>query len=100
MSAFPEHHEVRVTARQSVTTPFIPEELSPPSLLARELDKGLKGWTDFDKRVEEVGLVDGGKVRAAQIEADEMTVGETIIRKVSASNATVRRPRPATRRWS
>uniref|UniRef100_A0AAU8GRG6 Tail assembly chaperone n=1 Tax=Mycobacterium phage BabyBack TaxID=3158877 RepID=A0AAU8GRG6_9CAUD len=54
MSAFAEHREVRVTARKSVTPGFIAPDLSPTRLVDRELEKGLKGWTDFDVKLDDI----------------------------------------------
>ncbi|AXH48866.1 hypothetical protein SEA_STEAMY_92 [Mycobacterium phage Steamy] len=45
--------DVRVTARQSMKADFIAPDLSPVRLIDRELDKGLKGWTDHDVKIEE-----------------------------------------------
>ncbi|QGH78785.1 hypothetical protein SEA_MIKO_91 [Mycobacterium phage Miko] len=99
MPLFAEHREVRVTARESCKTPFIAPDMAPVALLDRELDKGLKGWTDFDRKVEDNTMVDGGAVRAAEAEFEAMTVG-TLIRKAPKTNVKVRRPRPTTRRWA
>lgn len=96
MSAFAVHHEVRVTARQSVTTPFVAPELSPASLLSRELDKGLKGWTDFDQKIEVEGDCKPSGLAERQLE--EITVG-TPIRRTTVRRE-VSRKRPTTRRWS
>ncbi|ASZ75437.1 hypothetical protein PBI_JOSHKAYV_98 [Mycobacterium phage JoshKayV] len=96
---FAEHREVRVTARESCKTPFVAPDQAPVSLLNRELEKGLKGWTDFDVKIEDTGMVDGGAVRAAEAEFEAMTVG-TYVRKAPQTTARVRRPRPTTRRWA
>ncbi|ATN92223.1 hypothetical protein SEA_TIPSYTHETREX_94 [Mycobacterium phage TipsytheTRex] len=99
MPVFAEHREVRVTARESVKTPFVAPELSAPRLLDRELEKGLKGWTDFDYKIEEEG--DGRPQGLAERQLEEITVGKTVIRKAPRANAPkVRRPRPTTRRWA
>lgn len=50
-TAAPQHRETRVTARQSIRTPFVPQDMAPVSTLARELDKGLPGWTDMDVKL-------------------------------------------------
>ncbi|ABE67420.1 hypothetical protein PBI_CHE12_101 [Mycobacterium phage Che12] len=78
-----EHREVRVTARESVKTPFVAPELSAPRLVDLEAEKGLKGWTDFDTKVPDLrgdhlpkGLVE------SRIEA--IKVG-TVIRKTPAA---------------
>ncbi|AOT25017.1 hypothetical protein PBI_KALPINE_98 [Mycobacterium phage Kalpine] len=99
MPMFAEHREVRVTARESCKTPFVAPDMAPVTVLARELDKGLKGWTDFDRKIEDTTMVDGGAVRAAEEEFDAMTVG-TMIRKAPVTTARVRRPRPTARRWA
>ncbi|AKF14261.1 hypothetical protein SEA_LUCHADOR_97 [Mycobacterium phage Luchador] len=80
-----EHREVRVTPRKSIRQDFIAPDLSPVRTVDRELDKGLKGWTDFETKVPDMGLVDGGKERAAAEEFDRMTVG-TVSRKVPAAS--------------
>ncbi|AFI25005.1 hypothetical protein [Mycobacterium phage SWU1] len=98
MPVFAEHREVRVTARESVKTPFVAPELSAPRLLDRELEKGLKGWTDFDYKIELPG--DARPVGLAERQLEEITVG-TAIRKAPRAHAPkVRRPRPTTRRWA
>ncbi|AXH46834.1 hypothetical protein SEA_ACOLYTE_91 [Mycobacterium phage Acolyte] len=79
MVAFAEHREVRVTARQSVTMPFVAPELSPTRLVDRELEKGLKGWTDFDVKCPDLR----GDHKPAGLEdrqLEEMNVG-TFVRK-------------------
>ncbi|QFG04577.1 hypothetical protein SEA_JEEVES_102 [Mycobacterium phage Jeeves] len=83
-----EHREVRVTPRKSIRQDFIAPDLSPVRRVDLELDKGLKGWTDYETKVPDMGLVDGGKERAAAEEFDRMTVG-TVVRKVSTSKARV-----------
>ncbi|AYD87122.1 hypothetical protein SEA_NICOLETERA_96 [Mycobacterium phage NicoleTera] len=100
MPLFAEHREVRVTARESCKTPFIAPDIAPVALLDRELEKGLKGWTDFDKHVEDNAMVDGGAVRAAEAEFEAMTVGTYVPRKAPKTTAKVRHPRPTTRRWA
>ncbi|QLF84664.1 hypothetical protein SEA_GAIL_102 [Mycobacterium phage Gail] len=69
--------------RKSNASDFIAPE-APISTHQREMDKGLKGWTDFETKVPDMGLVDGGKERAAAEEFDAMTVG-TVARKVPAA---------------
>ncbi|WKW87316.1 hypothetical protein SEA_CHARGERPOWER_101 [Mycobacterium phage Chargerpower] len=92
--------DVRVTARQSVGKLFIAPDLSPVPLLDRELEKGTKGWTDFDKHVEDVSMVDGGREAFLKAEAEAMTVG-TFVPKAPRKNAPkVRTPRPTVRRWA
>ncbi|QFP95574.1 hypothetical protein SEA_GAUGELDP_91 [Mycobacterium phage GaugeLDP] len=76
MSAFAEHREVRVTARKSIRTPFTAPELSAPRTVDLELDKGLKGWTDFDVKIEEPGDARPKGLAERQLEA--MTVGNVI----------------------
>ncbi|ASR86545.1 hypothetical protein SEA_CHANGELING_93 [Mycobacterium phage Changeling] len=99
MPLFAEQREVRVTARESCKTPFIAPDMAPVSTLQRELQKGTKGWTDFDVKIEDNAMVDGGAVRAAEAEFEAMTVG-TYVPRVKAPTAKVRRPRPTTRRWA
>lgn len=62
-STIPQSHEVRVTMRGvrltdggtpvqvSTRSDFIAPELSRPSTLAIELDKGIRGWSDYDVKV-------------------------------------------------
>ena len=101
MPLFAEHLEVRVTARESCKTPFVAPDLSPVRLIDSELDKGLKGWTDFDVQIDDNVMVDGGKVSAAEQEFEAVNVGDEIVRKAPSRNpAKVRHPRPAKRRWS
>ncbi|AGS82778.1 hypothetical protein ANNAL29_97 [Mycobacterium phage AnnaL29] len=90
---------VKASERDTTRMPFVAPELSPAPLLARELDKGLKGWTDFDVKIEDTAMIDGGAVRAAEQEFEAMTVG-TYVPRVKAPTAKVRRPRPTTRRWA
>ena len=57
------HREVRVTRRVSIKRQFNAArndmgEYAPVSVLAAELDKGHKGWTDLDNKPEEVIVVD------------------------------------------
>lgn len=96
MPAFAEHHEVRVTERKSVTMPFVAPELSPAPLLDRELDKGLKGWTDFEVKIELEGDCKPSGLAERQLE--EMTVGSPV-RKTTVRRE-VSRKRPTTRRWA
>jgi len=91
---------VKASERNTIRMPFVAPELSPAPLLARELEKGTKGWTDFDKKVETVAMVDGAAVRAAKEEFEQITCGEVIIRKAPKTTARVRRPRPTKRRWA
>ncbi|AMW64171.1 hypothetical protein SEA_EVILGENIUS_94 [Mycobacterium phage EvilGenius] len=96
MPLFAEHREVRVTARESCKTPFIAPDQAPVALLHRELDKGLKGWTDFDVKIEEEG--DCRPKGWAERQLEEMTVG-TFVPKTRVRRE-VARKRPTTRRWS
>lgn len=96
--------EVRVTARIGITTPFVAPDRAPVPLLDRELEKGLKGWTDFDCKLVYApynprtgrGISDHQAKGHADRQLEELTVGTAVIRKV-----TVRRTvkRPTTRRW-
>ncbi|AEK08543.1 hypothetical protein FGG36_gp10 [Mycobacterium phage Jeffabunny] len=74
MAIFAEHREVRVTARKSVKAPFTAPELSAPRTVDIELDKGLKGWTDTDVKIEEPG--DGNPVGLAARRLEEITAGK------------------------
>ncbi|AZS08292.1 hypothetical protein PBI_IRONMAN_92 [Mycobacterium phage IronMan] len=78
MSAFAEHREVRVTRRKSITMPFVAAELSPVRTVDQELDKGLKGWTDFDKKIEVEGNARPKGLAERELEA--MNVGTRIRR--------------------
>ncbi|APC43238.1 hypothetical protein SEA_JAAN_91 [Mycobacterium phage Jaan] len=68
-----EHREVRVTARKSVRQDFIAPDLSPVRLIDRELEKGLKGWTDFDVKIEQEGNAKPKGLAERQLE--ELKVG-------------------------
>ncbi len=93
-STIPEAHEVRVTMRGvrisehgspvqvSTRSDFIAPELSGPSTLAIELDKGLTGWTDTEKRVTSV-------LPVFPKHADDHTVGKSIIRKAPRQSGVV-----------
>lgn len=96
MPIFAEHREVRVTARESCKTPFIAPDMAPVSLLNRELEKGTKGWTDFDYKIELEG--DARPVGLADRQLEEITVG-TALPKVRVRRE-VARKRPTTRRWA
>lgn len=98
MPAFAVHHEVRVTERKSVTMPFVAPDLSPATLLSRELDKGLKGWTDFDVKVTDV-RGDHLPKGLAERELEEISAG-TPLRKTLATGPKVSRPHSSNRRWS
>ncbi|UQS94673.1 hypothetical protein SEA_RIFTER_104 [Mycobacterium Phage Rifter] len=74
MAVFAEHREVRVTARKSVKAPFTAPELSAPRTVDIELDKGLKGWTDTDVKIEEPG--DCKPVGLAARQLEEITLGK------------------------
>lgn len=77
MTWFVETREVRVTARSGVTTPFVAPDVAPVPLLARELEKGLKGWTDTDNKVE---TVTPRFTDWSAMDLEETTVGETVVR--------------------
>ncbi|UJD21195.1 hypothetical protein SEA_SORORFAGO_98 [Mycobacterium phage SororFago] len=74
--------------RKSNAPDFIAPE-APISTHQREMDKGLKGWTDYEVSVPDMGLVDGGKERAAAEEFDRMTVGTMTSKARPASKARV-----------
>ncbi|AIW02988.1 hypothetical protein KIY87_gp08 [Mycobacterium phage Malec] len=95
MPVFAEHREVRVTARESCKTPFVAPDQAPVRLLDRELEKGLKGWTDFDVKIEVEGDCKPSGLAERQLE--EMTVG-TVVRRTTVRRE-VSRKRPTKRRW-
>lgn len=98
MAYLAEHREVRVTARESVKTPFVAPDMAPVAMIDLELEKGLKGWTDFDCRPEVINPTNADYVKAkSEALASDMTVG-TVIRKVTVRRE-VSRKRPTTRRW-
>ncbi|QGJ90989.1 hypothetical protein SEA_BIANCATRI92_91 [Mycobacterium phage BiancaTri92] len=97
MPMFAEHREVRVTARESIKTPFVAPDMAPVRLVDRELEKGLKGWTDFDVKIEDT-TGDHRPAGLAERQLEEMTVG-TMLRKTTVRRE-VSRKRPTTRRWS
>lgn len=100
--------EVRVTMRGvrlsengspvqvTVRSDFIAPDLSAPATSAVELDKGLRGWSDYDVKVP--APVNGGViVGKAERELEELTVGKTVIRtKAPATGRVINRtgPRP------
>ncbi|AEL17773.1 hypothetical protein TURBIDO_95 [Mycobacterium phage Turbido] len=96
MPLFAEHREVRVTARESCKTPFVAPDQAPVRLLDRELDKGLKGWTDFDVKIEEEG--DCRPKGMAERQLEELTLG-TVVRRTTVRRE-VSRKRPTKRRWA
>ena len=91
------HREMRVTARKSVIAPFVAPELSPVSVLERELEKGTKGWTDYDVKVPDLSGYHLARGHEASL-ALQMKVG-TVIRKAPDNKAVVRRPKAAKSRW-
>ncbi|AOQ27930.1 hypothetical protein SEA_POMAR16_98 [Mycobacterium phage Pomar16] len=103
MSVFTEHREVRVTARESIKTPFVAPELSPVRTVDAELEKGTKGWTDFSNKPEVVNVPTSeiAAEREAALVEDITITGDTVIRKAPRKNAPkVRHPRPTKRRWA
>ena len=101
-STIPRAPEVRVTARGvrlspnssatfqvSTRSDFVAPELSAPSTLALELDKGLAGWTDGPKPadVRPSWIIRAELARKAQREADleELTIGAAVVRKAPAA---------------
>lgn len=68
--------DVRVTERRSeaVKVDFIPPETAPVPTHVLEMQKGLTGWTDTDKKVETVTPV-------FPVYEDNLTVGNTVIRQ-------------------
>ncbi len=113
-STIPTAFEVRVTMRGVRLTPdgspvqvstrsdFVAPELSAPSLLAQELDKGLRGWTRddvelSDKRPQHLIRAERARKAQAKADLDEITVGTAIVR--TTVRREVARKRPTTRRW-
>lgn len=93
--AFGVSREARVTARKSVTMPFAPSQDPyvvgvPVPTLDVELDKGLRGWSDFDVKIDAAGE---HRSRQSIIEDEqrfeEITAGETIIRKAPRKDVRV-----------
>ncbi|AGR46510.1 hypothetical protein ODIN_96 [Mycobacterium phage Odin] len=74
---------MRVTARQSVKMPFVAPELSAPRQIDLEIEKGLKGWTDFDTKCPDL-RGDHLPKGHAERQLEEMKVG-TYIRKTPAA---------------
>ncbi|ALA48190.1 hypothetical protein AU152_gp77 [Mycobacterium phage Phlei] len=72
--------DVRVTAKRSVTTPFAPADMAPVSTLSLELEKGKRGWTDFDTKVIDLTTdhLPKGLLRDREV---EQTCGLSVIRK-------------------
>lgn len=75
----PTVRETRVTARQSIRTPFVPQDMSPVSTLAIEQDKGIPGWTDRDVKLP--STVSAQDKRLAAQRLVEARVGSSVIRK-------------------
>lgn len=94
---FAEHREVRVTERKSITMPFVAPDLSPVRTVDAELEKGKKGWTDFDVKVPDLSTDHLPKGQADR-RLEEMNIG-AVIRKVSVRRE-VARKRPSVRRWA
>ena len=92
-----EVHEVRVTMRGvrlseggaptqvSTRSDFIAPDLSAPSTLALELDKGLRGWSDYDN---EIATVDPVFPDRSKRDLEALTAG-TPIRKAPVAAARV-----------
>lgn len=93
-------HEVRVTMRGvrisetgspvqvSTRSDFIAPEVSPPSTLAIELDKGRRGWSDYDNKPEVV-VINGGTVSGGYRDSSiGFNVGQTVIRKAPVDRKT------------
>ncbi|AXH50779.1 hypothetical protein SEA_SNAPE_100 [Mycobacterium phage Snape] len=96
-----QRRKVVATDRPSIRTPFIAPELSPAPTLAVELDKGTKGWTDFDKKVPslEGSHLCRGHLDRVVLEGITARDPEEVIRRPKSS-ARVRHPRPTKRRWA
>ena len=64
-------------------------------------DSAIDHKHDFDVKIDDIVMVDGGKVSAAEQEFEAVNVGDEIVRKAPSRNpAKVRHPRPTKRRWS
>lgn len=96
-STIPHAHEVRVTMRGVRLTPdgslvqvstrsdFIAPDLSGPSTLAIELDKGLTGWTRddvevIDARPLHLQRAERARKQLAADDAQALQLGATVIR--------------------
>lgn len=105
-ATIPSVREVRVTMRGvrlspdgtpmqvSTRSDFIAPDLSAPSTLSLELDKGLRGWSDYDKHVEDTTprFTDWAKRDLA-----EVTAGTPMFRKAPGKGLRVAHrtgPRP------
>lgn len=75
----------RVTERrrEAVKADFIAPEMAPVSTHAREMDKGLAGWTDHDKHVPDLTR-DVHAERLAKQRLREAMVGESVVRRTPA----------------
>jgi hypothetical protein len=87
--------EVRYTARVSVLAPFVAPDIAPVSLLARELEKGTKGWTATDIKLPAV-VNEHRPVGWEERELAEFTAGQTVARRERSHRAVAR---PSKRRW-
>ncbi len=105
-STIPAAHEVRVTGRGVRLTPdgspvqvstrsdFIAPDLSAPSTLAIELNKGLRGWTRddvevIDARPLHLQRAERARKQQADDDAQAMSCGVTVVRHTARSNGKV-----------
>lgn len=100
-STIPHSHEVRVTMRGvrlsdggtpvqvSTRSDFIAPDLSAPSTLAIELDKGKRGWSDYDVKVPAPAETRADVVNR---EALDYTCGTPIARTTKSTGNRVYRP--------
>ena len=76
--------EVRVTARRGIPRDFIAPEVSPVSTHAVEMDKGVRGFTDMDVKLEISPTPASERVNREMRNVKDMTAGTRVIRhKVS-----------------
>jgi hypothetical protein len=80
--------DVRVTAKVSTPRDFIAPELSPVPTHNVEMDKGIRGFTDMDKKVVTVVTTPAQeRIKRDMRLVKDMTVGTRVIRhKVSAKH--------------
>ena len=79
--------DVRVTAKVSVAREFIAPEVSPVSTHNVEMDKGIRGFTDMDVKIETLPTPATERVKRDMRLVKDMTVGTRVIRsKASAKH--------------
>jgi hypothetical protein len=78
--------DVRVTAKVSVGRDFIAPDLSPVSTHIVEMAKGLRGFTDMDKKVVTVVTTPAQeKAKRVMRDVKDMNVGTRVIRHKASS---------------